>query len=179
MKSIKSILSLLAFSFVFVAISCDDEPIDPAIDPSTFGNSGVAGTYLMTAFNSSVPTDLNNDGTRSTNQMNETNCFNGNTMILNSDNTFTATSKGIDIETNGTNETITCFVDPNITGTWSLSGNQLTLTYTEAGEQFTDVYTVSGSTLTLNITDGEIVGTTSGGDPVYLDAEIDIVFTKQ
>ncbi|MCD8518896.1 MAG: lipocalin family protein [Flavobacterium sp.] len=64
-------------------------------------------------------------------------------------------------------------------GTWSLSGNQLSITYTEAGEQFTDVYTVSGSTLTLSITDGEIVGTTSGGDPVYLDADIDIVFTKQ
>lgn len=179
MKSIKSILSLLAFSLVFVSVSCDDEPIDPAIDPSSFGSSGVIGTYLMTAFNSSVPTDLNNDGTRSTNQMNETNCFNGNTMVLNSDNTFTSTSKGIDIETNGTNEIITCFVDPNITGTWSLSGNQLTLTYTQSGQQFTDIFMVSGSRLTLSITDGEIVGTTSGGAPVYLNADIDIIFTKQ
>ena len=53
----------------------------------------------MTAFNSSIPTDLNGDGSASTNQMNETNCFNGSFITLNSNNTFVADSKGIDINT--------------------------------------------------------------------------------
>ncbi|CAM3922252.1 lipocalin family protein [Flavobacterium cucumis] len=178
MKHIK--YTLASFSILLTTLlllSCENEPLDPAIDVS--GNSSVVGSYFITAFNTSVPTDLNQDGTASSNQLNETTCFDGNYILLNPDNTFTANSKGIDITTNGTDETITCFVDPDINGTWSLSGDQLSLTYTEAGEQFTDIFTVSGSTLTLSINDGEIVGVTSTGDPVYLNADIDIIFTKQ
>jgi hypothetical protein len=57
MKSIKSSVKFLILSIALVTVSCDIEPIDPAIDISA--SSSVTGTYYMTAFNSSIPTDLN------------------------------------------------------------------------------------------------------------------------
>ena len=176
MKSIKSIVKFLVLSIALVTASCDNEPIDPAIDISA--SSSVTGTYYMTAFNSSIPTDLNEDGSASTNQMNETNCFNGSFITLNSNNTFVANSKGIDINTNGATSTIECFDEGNFTGTWALSGNQLSITYLDGGVEYTDVATLSGNTIVSNFQNGEVVGTTSGGVPIYLTSNLQIIFTK-
>ena len=63
MKTIKSILTLLVLTLAFTTTSCDNEPVDPVLsDGGSGGGSSVVGTYYMTAFNSSVPTDLNGDG---------------------------------------------------------------------------------------------------------------------
>lgn len=145
-------------------------------DNSIVTNPSFAGSYLLTNFNTSIPTDLNGDGVNSTNQLNETSCFDGSLLTLNSNNTFVANSKGVEINIDGTQ--IDCFEDPNITGTWSVSGNQLTLTYTDSGNPYTDVYTISGNTLTYSIQNGSVVGT-SGGDPVTLICDIAMVYTKQ
>lgn len=174
MKPIKRIFSLIAISFILN--SCSNEPIDPAIDISS--SSSVTGTYYMTAFNSSIPTDLNGDGTASTNQMNETNCYNGSFITLNSNNTFTANSKGIDINDNGATSIIVCFDEGNFTGTWALSGNQLSITYLDGGIEYTDVATLSGNTITSTVQNSEVVGTTSGGQPIYLTSNLQIIFTK-
>ena len=179
MKSLRLIASFLLITLSLILNSCSNEPIDPAIDLNSFLNTGITGTYLLTAFNSSITVDLNGDGIRSTNQLDETNCFNGNTLTLSADNTFIATSKGLDIVTNGTNNVIECFVDPNTTGTWELNGSILSLSYTESGNVYTDEYEVSGSTLTYSIINGEIVGTTATAEPVYLNADIDLVYSKQ
>lgn len=178
MKTIRSILTLLVLTLSFTIISCDNEPIDPVLSGGGSGGSGVVGTYFMTAFNSSIPTDLNGDGIASVNQMNETNCFNGSFITLNSDNTFVADSKGLDINIDGTTSTIECFDDGNFTGTWALVGNQLYITYTEDGDEYTDVATLSGNTIVSTVENGEVVGTTSTGEPVYLTSNLQIVFTK-
>ncbi len=176
MKSIKSIVKFLVLSIALVTASCDNEPIDPAIDISA--SSSVTGTYYMTAFNSSIPTDLNEDGSASTNQMNETNCFNGSFITLNSNNTFVANSKGIDINTTGATSIIECFDEGNFTGTWALSGNQLSITYLDGGVEYTDVATLSGNTIVSTVQNGEVVGNTSGGEPIYLTSNLQIIFTK-
>jgi hypothetical protein len=185
---------LFIFSF-FIFVSCDNEPLDPLLatqinTPGTGGTGGtgggagggstssVVGSYILTAFNTSVPTDLNGDGTPSTNQMSETPCFNNSLFIINSNNTFSATGGGIDIDLSTTPNVITCFTDPIITGTWSLSSNQLTTNYIEAGIAYTDVFTVVGNTLILTYQDGEVVGTT-GGNPVFLTADITAIYSKQ
>ena len=98
-----SLAALLIVS-VLIFSSCSDEPVDSVLaaqlaeynssnQVSTGGGStsSVVGTYLLTAFNTSIPTDLNGDGTASTNQMSETSCFNNSLFVLNSNNTFTAT----------------------------------------------------------------------------------------
>ena len=179
MKNIqlKSILFASFIALVTSSCSTDIEPLDPSIDINSFAS--IVGIYSMTAFNTSVPTDLNNDGTSSTNQMLETECFFGNTLAIFSNNTFIATSKGLDINTTGTTTTLECYSDPDIAGTWALVGNVLTLSYTEAGMPYTEVFVFSGSnTLTYTEAQGEIVGMTSTNVPIYLTSSIDIVYKK-
>jgi hypothetical protein len=172
-------------TFVFAAIitlglsACTTtvEPLDPSINLNSFSN--IVGTYAMTAFNTSVPTDLNNDGTASTNQMTETTCFNGNTLAIFANNTFTATGKGLEINMTETTSTIECYTDPDITGTWAIVGNVLTLTYTDGGFPYTEAFVFSGNnTLTYTEEQGEVVGMTSANEPVYLTSKIDIVYKK-
>ncbi len=137
------------------------------------------GTYLMTAFNTSVPTDLNGDGTPSTNQMNETSCFNNSLLTLNANNTYTANSKGIDINTTGSTSVIACTTDPDDNGTWVLNGSVITLTSTTTpGDVFS--FNVNGSTLSATEPNGQAVGVDQvSGAPVYLNCDITIVYTKQ
>lgn len=197
MKKINLVLSV--FAIIFFAACSDVEPLDPTLLTNAGGNSGgntggggsgggsgsggsgtiIAGTYLMTAFNSSVPVDIDFNGSSSANLMSETDCLDNNFLVLNLNNTFSATSNGIDIIFDGVNDTIECFNDPNITGTWSLNGSALTLTYTFDNDVYSDVYNVSGNSLTHTISNGEVVGTTSTGEPVYITANISIIYTKQ
>jgi len=192
-KQITSQILVFIFS-IFLLVSCDNEPLDPVLAaqisttiPGSGGTGGsgggvtptsIVGTYILTAFNTSVPTDLNGDGTNSTNQMNETTCFNNSLFTLNSNNTFIANSKGIDIDITATPNTLTCFTDPDTTGTWSLSGNILTTTYVESGVTYNDQFTVVGNTLVYNEPSGQIVGMASG-NPVYLTSSIALVYSKQ
>lgn len=137
----------------------------------------IVGTYKLTAFNTSIPTDLNGDGTATTNQLSETTCLDNSFVTLNANNTFTADSKGIDIDINNN---ITCFTDPDFTGTWVLTGNILSLTYNDGVDVITDNYTVSGNTFSSTLTDGQVVGVEQvSGEPVYLTCDITIIFTKQ
>ncbi|MES2863608.1 MAG: lipocalin family protein [Bacteroidota bacterium] len=184
MKTIKNLLSILVIFTSLTFVSCDDEPVDPTLlntanNPSSGGgtpSTTVVGTYKLTAFNTSVSTDLNNDGTSSTNQLSETTCFNNSFLTLNANNTFSADSKGVEIDL-GTN-TLDCFTDPVTIGTWAVSGSTLTTTYVDSGTTYTETYTISGNTLTYSLNGGEIVGT-AGGNPVYLTSNIQIIYTKQ
>jgi hypothetical protein len=183
----KSIIVLFSIASL---ISCETEPIDPAIDlnnfingtspnnPNTPNPNSILGTYIMTVFNTSVPTDLNGDGTASTNQMNETACFNNNILSLNNNNAFTTTSKGLDIEIVGANSVLTCFTDPSINGTWAQFGTNIIFTYVDSGVTVSDTFVLNGNTLTYTLNGGEIVGL-SGGNPVYLTSNISVVYTKQ
>lgn len=189
MRKIKTIGLMFLFTGGLLLTSCETEPADPNLLTNTGGNNGgnngggtitnIAGTYKMTAFNTSVPTDLNGDGTPSTNQMNETTCFNNTALVLSANHTFTSTGSSLEIVTDGTNTSLECTEDPSYGGTWALSGNILTLTYTDEGETYTDQYTVTGNTLKISLGEGLIVGTASSGEPVHLTANVDIIFTKQ
>jgi hypothetical protein len=164
-------LKLLVFASILVLLSCnknDDEPVAETPTP--------VGIYKLTAFNVSVAQDLNNDGTPSTNQMNETSCFNNSFLKLNSDNTFTYDDKGIEINSNGITETIECYSYGQIAGTWVLSGNNIIFTET-SGDTYSWPY--NGSNVTVTINDTDIVGTDSSDNPVYVTGNISAVYTKQ
>lgn len=184
MRTLKKLFSIFVAILSLILVSCDNEPVDNALlnstnNPTTGGGStgsSIEGTYKLTAFNTSIPTDLNNDGTSSTNQLNETACYNNSFLTLNANHTFSADSKGVDIDL-GTNA-LECFTDPVIIGTWALSGSTLTITYTDGGTSYSDTFNVSGNTLTFSENGGEIVGT-AGGTPVYLTSNIQIIYTKQ
>jgi len=148
--------------------------IGPIVVNAVTQTNTVAGTYKLTAFNTSPPTDLNGDGTDSTNQMNEVACFNNMLLVLNTNNTYTANQKGVDLDLNNGYE---CFVDPDDTGTWTLVGNQLTLISSDTTID-PSAMTVSGNTLTATVPNGTVL-TDDNGTVVEITADITIVYTKQ
>ena len=105
----------------------------------------------------------------------ETTCFNGSSIIVNPDGTFIATSKGVDISASSS---ITCFFDPDITGTWTLNATVLKLTFVDAGVVVDELFSVSGNTLLYSVPQGQVVGTSSTNVPIFLTTSYNIVYTK-
>ncbi len=178
MKKIKMITAVIGLFAAFNLLSCSNEPIDPEINLGNWGIKDFAGSYKMTGFYTSIPTDLNNDKNASLNQMEETNCFNDNSLTLNADQTFIKTSKLVDIATTANVPTLNCVVNSEVTGTWVLTGNTVTLSYALAGTQTTEVFILTGNKLVSSIKQGKIVGTSSDNVPVFLTADIEIFYTK-
>jgi hypothetical protein len=190
------LLSLITLFFLgFTSCSGDDEPVDPLlIDNNQNGGGGnngggdsssVSGVYVMTAFNSSVPIDLNADGTASVNQLDESDCFNNSFLTLNQNNTFVSESKGIEIDfmfdsqTGEETSTIICYEEEDSNGTWAVDGNEVIFTYVVDGETFSDTFVKEGNQLIFTVEDGSVIGTTDQGTPVYLTSTIEIIYTKQ
>lgn len=176
-KQVSGISATVAYDF-YVRATCsatqNSSWIGPIVVSAATQTSTIAGTYKLTAFNTTPPTDLNGDGTDSTNQMNEVTCFNNMLLTLNANNTYVANSKGVDLDGIGGYE---CFIDPDDTGTWVLVGNQLTLTSSDTTlDPIT--FTVSGSTLSNTTPDGTVL-TDDNGTVVELTADITIIYTKQ
>lgn len=140
-------------------------------DPSLI----LVGSYLLTSQNTSVATDINIDGVSSVNQMLETSCFNNSFLVLSADNTFTTDVKYPEI--NFTDNTLSCMSDPIVTGTWAVSGDQLTLTY-DGGTNAPVVYTISGNTLTTVITNVDIITQTADIFD-YFSGNVTKIYTKQ
>lgn len=163
-------LTLAALSAVLFSCSSDDD------------NNNVSnpeGLYVVSAFTIDAPQDLNGDGVASTNILNETHCFDGGFIQLNSNNTFTASSEGMEITlTDEGVEEVSCSDDGNFSGTWSASGNHITMTYSDGGDEYSDTFDINNNAITYSIQDGEVVGM-AGGNPVYVTTDISLVYTKQ
>lgn len=180
MKRMKFLPGISLILMVLAFAACDNEPVDPVIKPEDFLiELDVVGTYKMTAYNTSIPTDLDKDGTTSINQMDETTCFSESYIIVNEDNTFSGTIKGIRIVSDGTTKTLDCIYGSDIIGTWEINDSTLILNYTVNNTPVALQCNVSGNKLIRKINNGEIVAMTSSQQPVYLSADIEIVYTKQ
>lgn len=177
MKNIKLTAVFLSAISLITISSCTSltETVDQDLLDNLVNNTSIAGIYRMTAFNTGISTDLNNDGTASVNQLSETSCFNNNSITINVDGTFTATSNGLEVSAN---DSLECYTDPEIAGTWVLNNNLLTLTYTENNSPEVEVFLVSGNSLTISIPLGEIVSTTSTNTAVYLNSSYVIIYTR-
>ena len=169
-----SVFTLITFTSCTTSI----EPVDQDLLGNLVNPTSIVGAYTMTAFNTGIPTDLNNDGTASINQMTETTCFNNSILTLNADYTFNATQNGLDISATATTSIMECYSDPLLSGTWALNGTILTLTYDDAGTPVVETFLVASNTLTYSVPLGEIVGTTSTNEPVFLTSSINIVYTR-
>jgi hypothetical protein len=175
MKAIKFSAVIIAVVTLFSFSSCYIEPVDSDLLGNVINPTSVAGTYRMTAFNTGIPTDLNNDRVASTNQMLETTCFNGSTIVINPDGTFRATSKGVEISSS---TTLQCFSDPDYTGTWTLNATVLKLTYIDAGVIVDELFSVSANSLLYSVPQGQVIGTSATNVPIFLTTSYNIVYTK-
>lgn len=139
----------------------------------------------MTTFNTENAYDLNNDGTASKSVMDETNCYQNETLVFNADGaTGTAVNTSYaEIELTlvaGTTDeyeyTVTCVSEDDSTPfAYIQNGNDVTLIV--AGENQTA--TLSGNTLTYVFQDGFFVEVDNNGTTTTVTEDITFVFTKQ
>lgn len=116
--------------FIF-SCSKNDDPIQtPTLTPKNdqvvvVPNETVVGRYLLTQFNTDFETDLNGDNIGSKNQKNETTCYDNYSLELKADGTFTNNSRIV--VKNPSNNSAICNQATDLFGTYSVSGNEVTL----------------------------------------------------
>ncbi|MEZ4793001.1 MAG: lipocalin family protein [Gelidibacter sp.] len=172
----KLFLSLVAIStLAFNSCSSDND------DNSTVS---LVGTWKLTAWNSTVGYDINNDGTANTNILQELNCYANETVVFNANNTAVANSTSYaDITaeiTAGTTDEFTYTVDcvqenDSFPLTWSVNGNTITFDEGTADEI---VGTLSGNTISILIPEGLVVYNDDLTE-IEVNQDLTYVYTKQ
>lgn len=171
---------LLLFTIISCLVSCSSDD-DGAADP---GDS-LTGTWKLTAWNTQTAFDINNDGTASTNILDEINCLDNETITFNINNTAVVNNtSALDIEvfvdpdsSNGFVFEVDCeSISDIINLSWDKNGNQVIL-LEEGFEDEPIVANLDGTTLTIIINDAlEVYG--SDFDVEFTEDFV-IVYTKQ
>lgn len=117
----KSPIILFLLFFSIVSCSSDDSPAGES------EVSKASGTYVLTELNVNPPQDINEDGTASTNLLNELPCISG-TLSLRSNGTYGFNLSGITVTsiTNGT-FFIDCSESRNSDSNWNIQNGLVTL----------------------------------------------------
>jgi len=172
-------LKKISSTFLIVVLaSCQYEPVDPKVPINPVKpQMNVAGKYKMIAYNTTIETDLNKDGVLSKNQMNETTCFNANYITIQEDNTFLAGNDGITIVSDGIKNSLDCEYTLDISGTWELNANILTLNFIQNNKNFTQQFVVNKGTLTRNIEGEKIVSISNSNAPIFLNSNVELIYT--
>ena len=175
--------SKLFFALTFITLSsCSVEPVDSVLNGNgnTYLESRILGTDILTEYNTSDQTNLNGDLIVSSNQMHEASCFNNNTLKINATHTFSFTTKGIDVLASATLQSVECKDDLSVSGTWVLSGDMLTLSYTFQGvafiKQFMFDFTTYQRTLTSEITPAAILSVDANGIFQSIPSSVELVY---
>lgn len=174
MKNMKFVFGALAIG-AFAFTSCNDDDTTSA---------GVGGTYNLTEVNTETQTDFNQDGTSSTNQKQETSCYNNGRITLNTDGTLKYVITGVLI--GASDGSVGCKTDYEASGEWEIqTGNDenavISAVYTDQnGDDNIISLTKIGSQLTL--TDNNILSSypdrNSSGEPFYRAGSVEYVFRK-
>jgi len=168
----KSFLFALLVLFIFSCSSDDNNTPDstPIV---------IEGLYTITAVNTDPATDLNFDGNTSTNQMDETDCYNNMAIAANGFGDFNGILKRIALGTEidiitGEEVVVDVCLETFAEGTYVLNGNMLTLTYTEGDTTVNQTYLASTNTIRITLTNQQLV--TSSGDNSYENITGDITY---
>ncbi|WP_299126968.1 hypothetical protein [uncultured Winogradskyella sp.] len=175
----KLIFTLFSLASLVLITSCESDD-----DASTNSDASIEGTWLLTAWNSSIPLDLNNDGTASTNLLDEVNCLTNETIVFDANGGAVVNSTSfLDLEIfveSGTTDSfefeVNCeFEDETFALAYTRVDNPVILT--EIGESEGFVGTLNGNELNLDLEEEfeiyddefEVAGT----------IDLNIVYTKQ
>jgi hypothetical protein len=171
MKKFKIVMfSAVACLTAAVFTSCNDEENTLPLD-----NSGIAGTYKMTSFNTPTAVDYNEDGTTSSNLTTESDCFVDNYIKLNSNHTYSRTDNYIDLAS-GTPE-CTAYSE---SGVWKRDGDVITLTSSDTNGYlpYDTELTYSGDNLNISMTAVDYPGADDLGNPALLNGDVTYGFTR-
>lgn len=173
----KRLMGFLFIATLLASCSSDDDN----------GNNGTSleGNWKLTAFETENAYDLNNDGTASKSVMDETNCYQNETMNFDADGTGEVTfTSYADIQltlvagtTNEYEYTVECISETEVTPfVYEKDGNEVNLIISGAGNV---TATLSGNTLTYVFQDGFFVDVDDNGTTITITEDITFVYTKQ
>ncbi len=136
----------LRFFFLLALIflnACSDNTADDG--PTEI--EAASGNFVLTELNVNPPQDVNEDGTASTNLLNEMPCISGN-LVLRDDGAYVLNLTAIEV-TNITGGLffITCSQPITSNSNWNINAGEITL----FGNFTTTPYVLNGSTLTRTI----------------------------
>ncbi|PZR22971.1 MAG: hypothetical protein DI539_04105 [Flavobacterium psychrophilum] len=143
MKKINLFVSMLAVAGLGFT-SCSDDDNDSTSDVK------IEGTYNLDEVNTAAETDFDEDGDSHIDQMEESNCYNGGKVKLNSDNTFEYTITGIIVSEGEAG----CAQSQTVTGVYTAQpaadpkNALITLTYDNNGQTVTRQFNKVGDELT-------------------------------
>ncbi len=173
----KKLFGLLLVAAAFTACSKDDD--------NSNNSTSVEGNWKLTAFETENAYDLNNDGTASKSVMDETDCYQNETLSFDGNGTGEATSTSYaDIQLTlvvGTTDeyeyTIDCVSETEVTPfVYTKEGNDVSLVVGGFGNANA---TISGNTLTYVIQEGLFIEVDDNGTTTTVTEDITFVYTKQ
>tara|TARA_R110000850_G_scaffold277058_1_gene421944 strand:+ start:189182 stop:189739 length:558 start_codon:yes stop_codon:yes gene_type:complete len=171
----KKVFSLVLFAVLFASCSSDDD-----------NNNTVAieGTWKMTAFKSQNAYDLNGDGVISNDIMAQTNCYENETLVFNSNGTGANLSTSyaditLEVVAGTTDEyeySVACVTESTTTAfVWTQNGDTVTLT--DSGVTFTGAQ--DGNKLTFAISNGFEIEVEEGDGVATVTETLTLEYTKQ
>ena len=171
-----NILSLLTIAFLLFSCSSDD-------DNNNNTTAEIPGTWRLTSFLIESAIDLNNDGSASNDLIQETNCYQNETLVFNADGNMAANSTSflemegvIDATSGDLVITTDCVPDAfSESGTWTQNGASVTILV----DGTPIVAVVSGNALTFQIPAGYQIPTNDNGTIVTVLENTTFVYTKQ
>lgn len=151
MKTIIQSLSILMLMLVITSCTSDDNN-----QVTTLTDADVIGEWQLIEINSDPAIDIENDGTTDTNLMLQTTCFDGWGLDFDANGTLTADYAEIEIDPNAIASLI-CTPQTD-TGTYNISGNNLTVSATIDGttETQTIAITITNNVMSILVTESDI-----------------------
>ena len=174
MKSKSSLLFVILISIA--TTSCSDDDTQNVI----LNETDILGTWTINEINSTPAVDLESNGNSDTNVMNQTNCFDGMSLDFDTNGNLTVVSSEITFDAN-TDPSFMCSLRTD-TGSYIISGNDLTVTIPISGNQETETILVNiqNNTLSFSLTESQVAQffNVPSGESFSAINELEFVYIK-
>lgn len=160
MINVLELKKLACFSLIaLVLASCskddaymEDEMIK--VSNATITSNDLIGHWELSRMVSDTAVNLNQDGSYSTNLLDETSCFNNMSITFNSDATFITNNATMTFEAGSNGDEFACISDRIDTGTWKVENDNLVLTMEINGSTYTHTKAIdmTSNTFTFDVT---------------------------
>ncbi|RRO25174.1 hypothetical protein EIG84_01300 [Flavobacteriaceae bacterium 14752] len=168
-------LFIMAVISIFMASCSDDD-----VQNSVLNIADVEGSWTLSEINSTPVVDLENNGNTDANLMNQTSCFDGMSLDFDTSGNLTVVTSEITFDAN-TNPSFSCSLRTD-SGSYIISGNDLTVTIPVSGSQETEtiVVNVQNNMLSFSLTQNGIAQffNVPSGESFSAINELEFVYLK-
>lgn len=170
----KKLLFFILFLIASFLISCGDD------DDSNTNETKLEGRYDLQAYRTNPPTDINNDGNGSEDQLLETDCHQNTILKLNEDLTYTFDFSllGLKLDSNDQpTQELECDIE-NIEGTYEVDGNTIILSFQDLDSTESIILVNNNGVLVSEVLDIDLITRNGEGQLISVDAALVLEFSK-